>query len=110
MGVIMRGISVLALLLFTDTYHSLPQHPTPRLHHDLDTPEIIAQAGYSPETHQVTTSDGYMLKIHRIPGEGPVVFCQHGLEDSSATCCHSCVEPGVLAVSPWLRQQHYTMG
>merc|ERR1712013_949221 len=34
------------------------------------------------------TSDGYMLKIHRIPGEGPVVFCQHGLEDSSATWMH----------------------
>jgi len=81
----MRVLSVLALLLFTDTYQSSPQHHRPHLKHDLDTTEIIAQAGYSPETHQITTPDGYMLKIHRIPGEGPVVFCQHGLEDSSAT-------------------------
>jgi len=48
-------------------------------------PAPTAAAGYKPETHLVTTEDGYMLKIHRIPGSGPVVYCQHGLEDSSAT-------------------------
>ena len=47
-------------------------------------PAIIAKAGYSPETHQVSTEDGYILTMHKIPGDAPVVFCQHGLEDSSA--------------------------
>ena len=41
-------------------------------------PAIIAKAGYSPETHQVSTEDGYILTMHRIPGDGPVVFSQPG--------------------------------
>jgi len=65
--------------------HALPAQHQPDLKHDLTTDQIIAQAGYNPETHIVTTEDGYMLTLHRIPGDGPVVFCQHGLEDSSAT-------------------------
>ena len=46
---------------------------------------MIAAAGYTPETHVVVTEDGYILYIHRIVGDGPTIFCQHGLEDSSAT-------------------------
>ena len=46
---------------------------------------MIAAAGYTPETHVVVTEDGYILYIHRIVGAGPTIFCQHGLEDSSAT-------------------------
>ena len=49
--------------------------------------EIILAAGYRPETHVVITPDHYILHLHRIvtqPG-APVVFMQHGLEDSSAT-------------------------
>ena len=49
--------------------------------------EIIAAAGYRSETHVVMTEDDYILHVHRITGQpgAPVVFLQHGLEDSSAT-------------------------
>jgi len=57
----------------------------PHLKHNLDTDVIIAEAGYDPQTHTVITEDGYILHMHRIPGSGPTVFMQHGLEDSSAT-------------------------
>ncbi|XP_029158373.1 lipase member K-like isoform X1 [Nylanderia fulva] len=34
----------------------------------LSTPEIIKKTGYPTETHVVTTEDGYILTLHRIPG------------------------------------------
>ena len=50
--------------------------------------EIIANRGYPVEVHQVTTDDGYILEVHRIPhGKGQssdssikrrAVFLQHG--------------------------------
>merc|ERR1712080_507910 len=58
--------------------------PYPHLQHDLETDTMITQAGYVAETHKVKTPDGYWLTIHRIVGEGPVVFMQHGLEDASS--------------------------
>jgi len=73
---------------------------------DMKTPEIIKHWGYPTEEHWVTTDDGYILGLHRIPGgkieafnvgnninnEGlgatnssrPVVFLQHGLLCSSS--------------------------
>ncbi|XP_029164936.1 lipase 1-like [Nylanderia fulva] len=36
---------------------------------NLSTPEIIKKTGYPSETHVVTTKDGYILTLHRIPGE-----------------------------------------
>jgi len=45
---------------------------------------MITLAGYQAEVHKVITPDGYILTVYRIVGEGPVVFMQHGLEDSSA--------------------------
>jgi hypothetical protein len=68
-------------------------------------PEIINHWGYTSETIPVTTQDGYILQVHRIPygksgtiiehlrptflqlfeilgpgtGKRPVVFMQHGL-------------------------------
>jgi len=57
----------------------------PNVKHDFTTPEIIRKAGYQDETHTVFTEDRYILTMHRIRGDGPVVLCQHGLEDSSAT-------------------------
>ncbi|CAD5223678.1 unnamed protein product [Bursaphelenchus okinawaensis] len=51
-------------------------------------PQIIRHWGYPVETHRVTTKDGYILELHRIPhGKNeqihdpnkPVVFLQHGL-------------------------------
>uniref|UniRef100_A0A182U574 Lipase n=1 Tax=Anopheles melas TaxID=34690 RepID=A0A182U574_9DIPT len=56
------------------------------------TAEIIVNDGYPVEEHQVTTADGYVLTMFRIPG-GPgnparegknVAFIQHGLLCSSA--------------------------
>ncbi len=57
--------------------------------------ELITSKGYPAEEHQVTTSDGYILTVHRIRDgrfnkksanqRKPVVFLQHGLLDSSAT-------------------------
>jgi len=65
----------------------------PHVRNDDPTPELIRQAGYPAETHYVTTQDGYILAMHRIPhgitnGEDditrPVIFVQHGLLCSSA--------------------------
>lgn len=55
-------------------------------------PGLIAKYGYVAETHEVTTQDGYILRLHRIAG-GPkspprpgkkVCFYMHGILDSSA--------------------------
>lgn len=59
----------------------------------LPQPGLIRRYGYPQETHRVTTSDGYILELHRIPtgrdnfnkpGPRPVVFLMHGLLSSSA--------------------------
>ena len=73
-------------------YGSVLSKSDPELH--LPTPGLIKYWGYPAENHWVTTSDGYILGMHRIPhglknrrqsGPKPVVLLQHGLEDSSAT-------------------------
>merc|ERR1719228_169864 len=71
------------LLLLSPWVLAMEDH-YPHLRHDLETDTMITLAGYKAETHKILTADGYILKIHRIPGDGPVVFCQHGLEDSSS--------------------------
>lgn len=49
--------------------------------------------GYPVETHYVTTSDGYILTVHRIPSGnsennlGKVAYLQHGILASSADWC-----------------------
>lgn len=47
--------------------------------------KLIGDNGYAYETHHVTTVDGYILELHRIPSTGgrPVIL-MHGLLDSSA--------------------------
>ncbi|XP_072396620.1 lipase 3-like [Diabrotica undecimpunctata] len=54
-------------------------------------PEFIKEAGYESESHYVTTPDGYILNIHRIPRgktnkpkKDIPVYLQHGLLCSSA--------------------------
>ncbi|ETM45057.1 hypothetical protein L914_09785 [Phytophthora nicotianae] len=60
--------------------------------------EIIETRGYEVETHKVTTSDGYILTMYRLPktydesqsgsdaaANKPAVQMQHGLLDSSFT-------------------------
>jgi lysosomal acid lipase/cholesteryl ester hydrolase len=60
----------------------------------MDVPGIIRHWGYPAEVHNVNTTDGYILTMHRIPwgrnqsrptaGPRPVMFMQHGLECSSS--------------------------
>ncbi|KAJ8713467.1 hypothetical protein PYW07_013837 [Mythimna separata] len=60
----------------------------------LDVPELIRKYRYPVEIHEVTTEDGYILQMHRIPYgrdnhnvpgvRKPVVFLMHGLLSSSA--------------------------
>ncbi|XP_026725377.1 lipase 3-like [Trichoplusia ni] len=60
----------------------------------LDAPGLIAKYGYPIEIHHVTTSDGYILEMHRIPHgrdehntrdpSKPIAFIMHGLLSSSA--------------------------
>ncbi len=55
-------------------------------------PEIIAKYGYPVEVHSVTTEDGYILEVHRIPygkksgpaENKPVIWLQHGLLGDSS--------------------------
>lgn len=52
-------------------------------------PGVIMARGYPVEIHQVTTTDGYILTVERIPhgkeetgeeqGTKPVVYLQHGM-------------------------------
>ncbi|KAL0110387.1 hypothetical protein PUN28_013790 [Cardiocondyla obscurior] len=55
---------------------------------ELTTMELINKYGYNGEMHKVTTSDGYILQLHRITGRAnstdtnvkkPVAFVMHGL-------------------------------
>ncbi|KAL0127528.1 hypothetical protein PUN28_003064 [Cardiocondyla obscurior] len=47
---------------------------------------MIRKAGYPAEAHGIETEDGYLLTLHRIPGNKnqPPVLLQHGLLGSSA--------------------------
>jgi len=65
--------------------------PSPDIH--LTTPQLIEQHGFPAEVHYVTTEDGYILTLHRIPHgktinesqeSRPVVFLQHGMFGTSA--------------------------
>ncbi|EDW64196.1 lipase 3 isoform X1 [Drosophila virilis] len=52
----------------------------------LNTYSLIKKYGYPAENHTVTTDDGYVLTLHRIPRPGSTpVLLVHGLLDSSAT-------------------------
>ena len=49
-------------------------------------PQLVKENGYPVESHDVVTSDGYILTMHRIPRPGsPAVLLQHGLLDASET-------------------------
>ncbi|KAL6431797.1 hypothetical protein ACFW04_007357 [Cataglyphis niger] len=47
---------------------------------------MIRKAGYRAEAHVIMTEDGYLLTLHRIPGDNdsPPVLLQHGFLSNSA--------------------------
>ncbi|KAG5311345.1 LIP3 Lipase, partial [Pseudoatta argentina] len=52
---------------------------------NLNTLQMIKKAGYPAEAHIVQTEDGYLLTLHRIPGNKKLpMLLQHGLLGSSA--------------------------
>ncbi|KAL4468663.1 hypothetical protein ABPG74_005166 [Tetrahymena malaccensis] len=68
-------------------------------------PEAMTYLNYPVETHYITTQDGYILTFFRIQAKNtsiksglPVVYFQHGLEDSSDTICLNDEEnaPGLM--------------
>merc|ERR1712121_434670 len=78
-------MALLSLTFYTmaiSGINCLEEKTLPR--HDLSTDTMITLAGYQAESHKVVTPDGYIHTLYRIVGSGPVVFMQHGLEDSSA--------------------------
>ncbi|XP_061709901.1 lipase 3-like [Cydia pomonella] len=56
---------------------------------------IIEKYGFPVETHETVTEDGYLLKLFRIPGDGPVVFLMHGLSGSADDFVVSGPESGI---------------
>ncbi|GAB1867621.1 Lipase [Camponotus japonicus] len=52
----------------------------------VNTPEMIREAEYPVEAHVITTEDGYLLTLHRIPGgnDSLPVLLLHGLTASSS--------------------------
>ncbi|CAK1584939.1 unnamed protein product [Parnassius mnemosyne] len=45
--------------------------------------DLVTKYGYPIKRHQVTTKDGYILSMYRIPNNGSAVFLMHGLLGSS---------------------------
>jgi len=73
--------------------HRVGLQTLPQPRNNKPTPELIRSNGYPVEEYWVTTPDGYILALHRIPhgkddGDSeiprPVIFVQHGLLCSSA--------------------------
>lgn len=51
----------------------------------LTTSELLRAYNYPAEDHFVTTEDGYILGMHRVPNPGkPAVLVMHGMLSSSA--------------------------
>merc|ERR1712241_874919 len=92
MKALIRVVAVLVCATAASEALSAVAHKDVR--NNLPTDELIRSNGYPAETHWVTTEDGYILAIHRIPhgkenrdiaaGDRPAVFLQHGLLCSSA--------------------------
>uniref|UniRef100_T1JIU6 Partial AB-hydrolase lipase domain-containing protein n=1 Tax=Strigamia maritima TaxID=126957 RepID=T1JIU6_STRMM len=62
--------------------------------------------GYKGENHSVTTDDGYILIIHRVPNTNPnaiPILLMHGSASSSVTRCICATnEPYKLSIPSWL--------
>ncbi|XP_075234702.1 lysosomal acid lipase/cholesteryl ester hydrolase-like [Lycorma delicatula] len=77
--------------LLLDVDYTIHPHKTDPKYRE-KTEDVIREAGYVAERHEIKTEDGYWLTVHRIPrGKGqlplankPAVILQHGLLSSSA--------------------------
>ncbi len=77
--------------LLGTTSHPLPAHKNTQLQsivqmeNSVTTSSVIRAAGYPLEEHAVTTSDGYVLTMQRLPqrNANKVVFFMHGVLDTS---------------------------
>lgn len=71
----------------------------------LTTPELLRKYGYPAEEHFVTTEDGYILGVHRVPNPGkPAVLVMHGMLSSSVD--YVIMGPGI-ALAYFLHDQGY---
>ncbi|KAG5195836.1 hypothetical protein JEQ12_011472 [Ovis aries] len=73
-------------------FFNLEKEPNPEVW--MSTSEIITYNGYPSEEYEVTTQDGYILSVNRIPhgrkdtkitGARPVVYLQHALFSDNAS-------------------------
>ncbi|XP_046573425.1 gastric triacylglycerol lipase-like [Haliotis rubra] len=86
--VLIVGVYLVAVLVGAESVYTLA--PDPEIY--MNTTELITSKGFPCENHYVTTEDGFILNMQRIPhGRGndtpgtakPAVFLQHGLLGSS---------------------------
>jgi len=88
-------LTLIIVLFNVGNCFRFPLFDKPNPDERLNTTELIRSKGYVGEDHKVTTDDGYILSIQRIPyginekpqknGQRPVVFLQHGLLDASSS-------------------------
>ncbi len=52
--------------------------------------DVIRQAGYPLEEHTVTTSDGYVLQMERMPRRGDCSSHLSNAHSFVALICHTC--------------------
>lgn len=80
----MMSITASIVLIFTLILARIVPDSLPR-NERTSTVDLIESAGYGAETHSVTTGDGYILALHRIPNPSKkIVLYLHGYESSSA--------------------------
>nr|CAD2169189.1 unnamed protein product [Meloidogyne enterolobii] len=90
----MFNLFLIYFLIFLSNNYVLSENRLEIPEEELTAPEIIKYYGYKCEIHSVTTKDGYILEMHRIPSgrneaeknlksKKPVVYLQHGLLASS---------------------------
>lgn len=84
-------LNILILLARADDIVSLFQKNVAENNYfDVKQVKMVQEENLTVESHYVTTEDGYILNIHRIPqvnsnGTAEVMFLMHGLESASQT-------------------------
>jgi hypothetical protein len=81
----MRSILPWVLLLSLSSKLVVADSQFPFFH---NVKELVEYWGYPIESHAITTEDGYILFVDRIPATnktGKVIFLQHGLRGNAAT-------------------------